>query len=291
MMSAESRPSHRPRFVAVLLPESQKLLDDKAYYGPMLRALSDVLLEKDCQMRPIQCLHEYQQQHFLESPSNLYVGVVFMGMLFKSPDFVEAVADHFAGPKVVLDHLFDGLPIHSVREDAVAGMRLVTEHLISLGHEHVAYLDNDNPDANPWKREGVNLALREAGLQELRRGWVAGCRCNFTDVSEALDWFVGLEPRPTAVVTCGDVRALLLLQAAAERGMGVPRDLSITGYGDLAVRSGRSKIMTSVAVDSAGMGRRAGELVTAEVGGEVVAALVPPELRLRGTTAKPPSSD
>ncbi len=286
-MTAEKSAPEGARFVALLLPETQKLLDDRAYYGPMLGGLSDALLEKNWHMRPIQCMHEYQKEHFLHTPPGFYRGVVFMGMLFKSPLFVQAVVEKLECPKVVLDHHFENIPMHSVREDAVAGMRVVTEHLLALGHKHVAYLDNDSPGANPWKREGVNLALREAGLGELARGWVAGCRCNFLDVAEALDWFMGLEPRPTAIVTCGDVRALLLLQAAAERGMQVPRDLSITGYGDLAVRSGRSKALTSVAVDPVLMGRRAAELVAGDADAAPVSVLVPPELLVRGTAAAP----
>jgi DNA-binding LacI/PurR family transcriptional regulator len=282
-----SRGARKPRFIAVLLPETQKLLDDRGYYGPMLQALSETLLESGCHMRPIQCLHEYQKEHFLRSPARAYAGVVFMGMLYKSKLFIEAVLENLPGPKVVLDHHFDDLPLHSVREDAVAGMRVLTEHLISLGHRHVAYLDNDKPDANPWKREGINLALREAGLRELGPGWVAGCRCNFLDVSEALEWFMGLEPRPTAIMTCGDVRALLLLQAVAERGLAVPRDISIVGYGDLAVRSGRSRQLTSVGVDLAQMGRRAAELVTGDADAKPVSVLVAPELQVRGTTAAP----
>jgi DNA-binding LacI/PurR family transcriptional regulator len=288
-VTRDEKTDRKPRFVVVLLPESQKLLDDRSYYGPMLQALSDALLEKGCNMRPIQCLHEYQKEHFLHSPARLYSGVVFMGQLYKSKAFVEAVVNNLEGAKVVLDHHFAGLPIHSVREDSVAGMRMVTEHLLSLGHKNIAYLDNDNPEANPWKREGVNLALRQAGKSELGRGWVAGCRCNFLDVAEALEWFMSLEPRPTAIVTCGDVRALLLLQAAAERGMNVPGDISVTGYGDLAVRTGRSRILSSVGVDPAVMGRRAAELAIGEAGAKPLSVLVAPELQIRGTTAEPPA--
>ena len=44
------------------------------------------------------------------------------------------------------------------------------------------YLDSANPDDNPWKREGINRALRAAGLPELT-GRVAGSRYNFVDVA------------------------------------------------------------------------------------------------------------
>ncbi len=275
------------RFAAVLVGEPKKVLDDKRYYGPMLEGLSEGLLEKGIMLRPVQCLQEYHKEHFLATPPDFYTGVAVLGSLYRAKLFIQAVVKCLNGPKVMLDHHFDDVPMHSVREDSVAGMRMVTEHLVSLGHRHIAYLDLSNPEANPWKREGVNMALREAGLAELGPGWVAGCRDNFSDVSAALDWFVGLDPRPTAVVSCDDIRALLLVQAAAERGMRVPNDLSLTGYGDYAVQTGRSEFLTSMSVNTAEMGRRAAEMIAGDSESKPVSVLVPPELVVRGTTAMP----
>jgi LacI family transcriptional regulator len=275
------------RFVAALLPASQALLENKGYYASMLQGLSDGVLDKGLLMRPIQCLHDYQKEAFLHSPAGLYAGAVFVGTIHAHKAFIEAVVRQMPGPKVMLDHHFGDIPMHSVREDAVAGMRVLTEHLLSLGHRHIAYLDMADTAGNPWKRDGINMALREAGLPELARGWVAGCRPKFTDAAEALDWFLKLDPRPTAVVACDDVRALLLLQAVAEHGLRVPADLSVAGYGDMAVQTGRSRALTSVAMDVKLMGRRAAELVTGPAEAKPVSVLVPPELVVRGTTARP----
>ncbi|MHC4914526.1 MAG: LacI family DNA-binding transcriptional regulator [Planctomycetota bacterium] len=275
------------KFAAALLPEPQSLISDRLYYGPMLQGLSDALLERGVIMRPVQCLQEYQQEQLLETPPGFYTGVVFLGPLYTAREFIEAVVAKFTGPKVMLDHHFDDIKIHSVRDDSAAGMRLLTEHLVSLGHRRVAYLDRGNPEANPWKREGVVEALSAAGLPALERGWSAGCRDNFGDVATALDWFAELDPRPTAVVCFDDRRALLLLQAAAEKGLRVPEDLSIAGYGDVAVRTGRSEILTSVQVDADQMGRRAAELVAGDPRGEIQSLLVTPKLMARKSTAAP----
>jgi DNA-binding LacI/PurR family transcriptional regulator len=274
-------------FVAVLMSDPRKLLDDRAYYGPMLQALSETLMTSGHLMRPIQCLHEHQKEHFLHSPPGLYAGVVFLGQMFRHKTFIEAVVRNMSGPKVMLDHHFDDLAIHSVREDAVTGMQMLTEHLLSLGHRHIAYVDSDNPDTNPWKRQGVNLALREAGQPELPAGWIAGCRFNFSDAAAALEWFLELDPAPSAVICCDDYLALYVLQAAAERGMRVPRDISITGYGDTAVVGGRSGFLTSVAFPSTEMGRRAAEMIAGPPDAAPAAVLVPPQLMVRGSSAAP----
>ena len=287
-MNQTGESSRKDMFVAVLMPDTRRVLANKDYYGAMVQGLSDELMRKGLHIRPIQCLHGYQKEHFLHSPHSLYCGVVFMA-LYQDKLFIRAVVESLPGPKVVLDHHFDDLSTHSVREDAVGGMRALTEHLLSLGHRHIAYVDMSRPDANPWKREGVNLALREAGLPELARGWVAGCRDNFSDAAAALEWFLEMKPRPTAVICCDDVRALFLLQAAAERGLRIPNDLSISGYGDAAVRTGRSKVLTSASVDVVEMGRRAAELAAGDPDAKPVSVLVPLKLEVRGTTAGPPA--
>jgi LacI family transcriptional regulator len=276
------------RFVAVLMSDPKRLLDDKEYYGPMLRALSDTLLSRGLMMRPVQCLHDHQQQRFLEGPAGLYAGVVFLGQMYRRKDFIAEVAASMSGPKVMLDHHFDDIPIHSIREDAVAGMRMLTEHLLSLGHQRIAYVDNDNPDANPWKREGIDQALTQAGQQPLGPGWVAGCRFTFSDASAALEWFMDLDPGPSAIICAEDYRALHVFQAAAERAMRVPHDLSIAGYGDTAVRTGRSEILTSVAFDAAQMGRKAAELAAGAADAPPEAVMVSPTLMIRGSTGEPP---
>jgi len=286
-MAEPAARSSATHFVVVLLPEPEKILDDKTYYGPMLQGLHEALLERGFYMRPVACLHEYQRERFLDFHSELYAGAVFLGPVFAFEDFIRKVSERVPGPKVLLDHRLEGLVAHSVQEDAEAGMRMLTEHLLGLGHRHLAYLEMSNPQANPWKRQGVNQALRAAGLEPLAHGRVAGCRDNFSDVSAALDWFLTLEPRPSAVLCADDIRALLLLQAAAERGLRVPQDLSLTGFGDIAVRTGRSKVLTSVHFDPALMGRRAAELIAGGSAAKPTAVLIPPELAVRGTAAAP----
>ncbi|HOX07083.1 MAG TPA: LacI family DNA-binding transcriptional regulator [Planctomycetota bacterium] len=288
-MSAAAAADRSPvtHFVAVLLSEPEKWLNDKSYYGPMLQGLSEGLLERGYYMRPIDCLHEYQRAHFLDSSSGLYAGAVFLGPTYPFVDFIRRAAERVPGPKVLLDHHIEGMGIHSIREDAEAGMGMVVRHLVDLGHRSLAYLDLEDPGANPWKRRAIDLALQDAGLPELGAGRVAGCRNSFLDAAKALEWLLALSPRPTAVLCCDDIRALLLLQAAAEHSLRVPHDLSITGFGDAAVRSGRSQILTSVSVDPAAMGRKAAEIIAAGKDGGPRTILIRPELVVRGSTARP----
>jgi DNA-binding LacI/PurR family transcriptional regulator len=285
-LAGSSNPG-RGRFVAALLSESADLVNGRFYYGPMLRSMSEGLAARGLAMRPIQCLQEYQREHFLQTPPGFYAGMAVLGPLYVFRGFIEAVVRLFEGPKVMLDHHLEGLDMSSVREDALGGMRALAEHLLSVGHRRLAYVDLSDPQGNPWKRRGVDAALTAAGLQPLARGWVAGCREKKSDCAAALEWFLELDPRPTAVVCCDDIRALLLIEAARERGLEVPGDLSVTGYGETGVRTGRGDFLTTMAVEPEEMGRRASELLLRGAGEDPVAALVEPRLVVRRTTAPP----
>jgi len=275
------------RFAALLLPDAEEVFANQRYYGRMLESLSAGLLEEGIMLRPMQCLHAYQKEHFLATPERFYVGVAILGPLYTARSFVEAVVERMVGPKVLLDHHLEGLRMHSVREDAVKGMRRVTEYLLSLGHREFGYIDVSDPEGNPWKRQGVNAALRDAGVAELGRGKVAGCRVNYLDVVAALDWFEGLDPRPTALICSDDTRAMLLLQAATERGMRVPGDISITGFGDYMNGPEGTRCLTSLADNPVEMGREAARLLAGDPEAEPVSVLVAPDLVVRGTSGPP----
>jgi len=285
------------RFVAVLLPATPTLVTESCYYGPMLEGLSERLLASGLVIRPVQAVHTYQQEAFLSRPMRGYAGAVLVGM-YRPEAFIEQVVRVMPGPKVVLDHHFEELPIYSVRDDAAGGMRAIVEHLASLGHRSIAYIDKATAAANPWKREGLQAALEERGL-DLPKGWIAGCRVieydlhttdvRGSDVYAAMEWFGQLDPRPTAIVCCDDTRALFAVRAAEALGLAVPDDLSVTGYGDEAYIKRTSRFLTSLQMNTRLMGERAAEIVLQPPPIEKRASLLPLELVIRRSTGPVPT--
>ena len=57
------------------------------------------------------------------------------------------------------------------------------------------------------------------------------------------------EPRPTALVCSSDLIALGVLDAAADLGLSVPRDVAVTGFDDSYLAAARSVRLTSLAYD------------------------------------------
>jgi DNA-binding LacI/PurR family transcriptional regulator len=100
--------------------------------------------------------------------------------------------------------------------------------------------------------------------------------------------------RPTAVLAVNDITAVGVLSAAAELGLRVPHDVSVTGYDDTAIARLRHLWLTTV--DHAGheVGRRAARCLLdrfERAGGESRTHLAAPVLEIRGTTGPPPPAD
>ena len=65
----------------------------------------------------------------------------------------------------------------------------------------------------------------------------------------------------TAITAVNDLSAVGALSAAADAGLRVPRDLTVTGYDDTFLAAVRPVSLTTVNPDSVGMGEQAARCV------------------------------
>jgi LacI family transcriptional regulator len=95
--------------------------------------------------------------------------------------------------------------------------------------------------------------------------------------------------RPTAVFAVTDILAIGVLDAAAEAGVTVPRQLSVAGFDDIAAASSTTPPLTTVAHDLFGQGRAAARLARRLIAGEKAR---PPRIRtelvVRKSTGRAP---
>jgi DNA-binding LacI/PurR family transcriptional regulator len=145
-------------------------------------------------------------------------------------------------PVVLLDARGHGVP--SVVTDDVEGGRIATRHLLSLGHERIAFIGDD--PANPFgftssaeREQGYRESLVEAGLAERPGDVLHGPHVREVARDLAGRLFDRPDPadRPTAVFAASDTQALGVLEAARARGVAVPDELSVVGFDDIEVSS------------------------------------------------------
>lgn len=168
--------------------------------------------------------------------------------------------------------------------DQVAGARAVTEHLISLGHTDVLHLAGPQDWIEAESRmRGYLDAMRDADLPTIppiRGDWTAD-----------FGYFAGQElarrPDFTAVFAANDLMAIGLMHGFRDAGIEVPAQVSVVGFDDIPVAAHVWPPLTTVHQDFPGLGRRAVEILLAEIRGEQVPEFraAVPQLRLRSSSA------
>jgi LacI family gluconate utilization system Gnt-I transcriptional repressor len=74
--------------------------------------------------------------------------------------------------------------------------------------------------------------------------------------------------RPTAVFCSSDLLAHGALEEARSRGLSVPADLALVGFGDLEFAQHTYPALSTVRIDRAAIGQRAAELILARIEGD-----------------------
>ncbi|WP_169789899.1 LacI family DNA-binding transcriptional regulator [Actinoplanes subtropicus] len=138
-------------------------------------------------------------------------------------------------PVVLIDAHHRSVP--RVVSDDVEGGRLVGRHLLELGHTRIGFVgDPPRPalgvQSSRMRLRGVIEALQERGLGIAPEHIVEGEHSRAGGQDSARTILSRPDP-PTAIVAANDTLAFGVLAAARERGLDVPRDLSVVGYDDI----------------------------------------------------------
>jgi len=217
------------------------------------------------------------------------------GILFIAPpldaDIVRATAETGV-PTVAVSFPGESLNVPSVDTDDDAGMRLLLEYLAGLGHRRIAYLHgNAHRYASARQRLDAFCGIAaELGLA-VPPEYLANAEFSFEQSAEPTHRLLDLPVPPTAIIGGNDMTALAALDAARERGLSVPRDLSIVGYDDIPLAALSSPPLTTVSQPLDAIGRAATRLLIALVNGETVSPeprRLTPTLVVRETATTPP---
>ena len=229
----------------------------------------------------------------MELPRRNLNGLVVVSLPLSDADGLRLAEARF--PTVLVDTFHPALP--SVVIDDVHGGHLATEHLLALGHTRIGFVGE--PARNPFgfvsssrREEGYRSALSAAGLtvDPAYARYGPHARASSRQLATEL---LRLPQPPTAIVSSSDVQALGVLEAAAQFGVVVPSDLSVTGYDDidLAAYSGLSTVRQPLERS----GERGGEIISgAIVSGQCPQPFVEElllEMVVRSTTSSPGQSN
>ena len=262
-----------------------------SYFAEIAAALAEALYEQD--MRPILCptLDEHDREVGLLE--RLMHGTTDGGVLIlPSESNDELAALHEYGyPFVVLDPrvpLDPGIP--SVSAANTTGAITAVEHLLGLGHRRIAAITGPTGwCATEERLLGYRGALARAGVPfddalEVESNFEIGG--GHTAAAQLLD----SPSPPTAIFAFNDNLAIGALEAARERGLVVPDDLSLVGFDDSEQAPIVTPPLTSVRQPLTEMGRMAVALLVRllkQPDGETLKVELATTLVVRGSSAAP----
>lgn len=151
----------------------------------------------------------------------------------------------------------DGIP--SVRADEKQAAFELVKLLLDHGHRRIGYLSGPTTQSGTVaRREGYCSALVAGGIVP-RDDYVVKSAFNFREGVEAARTLLDREPRVTAVFAANDTLAAAVLSVAHERGIEVPKSLSVVGYDDSIIAEQTWPALTTVRQNAAEMSERAVE--------------------------------
>jgi DNA-binding LacI/PurR family transcriptional regulator len=191
-------------------------------------------------------------------------------------------------PTVVVGKATRAPTVDSVTNDDRLGAAMVVNHLVELGHRHIAHIDGGVGAGSQPRRTGYKRSMQNHGLEaEIRavhggfteEGGSAGMRSLLVD-----------GPRPTAVFVANDLAAIGVLEVLAGEGLSVPRDISVVGYDNTALAASHRLGLTTIDQPRHDMGRMAAGLILTKIDQDSAPAnhaVLSPKLVVRESTAPP----
>ena len=175
--------------------------------------------------------------------------------------------------------------VQSLVFDAGQGARLGVEHLIALGHQHIALLSGPDSSVSSRARlSGWREVMAQAGLEPCA---VAHGDWSAASGYEKAHQLLAGASLPQAILVANDQMALGVLRACAEKGVAVPGQISVIGFDDTADSAWFTPPLTTIRQAFREAGQRSVEwLLTPQAGEENVQTQLPVTLVERHSTSR-----
>jgi len=172
-------------------------------------------------------------------------------------------------------------------KEAVAEM---IGHLAGLGHTRIAHLKGHPAHgASGWRLAGYREGLRRANVRYDAALVVEG-EFSYDSGYAATNALLDLKRPPTAIFAANDDMAAGAICAICERGLSVPKDISVCGFDDTPIARHIYPTLTTVRQPTREMGRLAGQELLKAIRDRGAGGIVevPYTLQLRRSTGVAP---
>ncbi len=214
------------------------------------------------------------------------------GLLLRGTDHVDetfALLDQEEIPFVITGRRVDHPHVSYIVPDNFGGALMLMRHLMELGHTRIAFTSRPALfESNTDRLAGYLEALRQAGIavdRDLIIETSVEPRSGYLAMNRLLD----LPRPPTALFAIHDLIAIDALQAAFDRGLRVPEDISIASFDGIQATQITQPPITTVRQPITEIGKRAVEMLVSRINDHATPPMretVPVRLIVRDSTAR-----
>lgn len=170
--------------------------------------------------------------------------------------------------------LIDTNEIMYVDNDNVQAAKDATQYVIDRGHQEIAFIGADTQfEVAEARLNGFTQAMIENDLL-LSDDYLKNIQNDLDYGRLIIEELMTLHAPPTALVLTNDLNALLILSVLAEKGIGVPDDMSVISFNDSKIAKLTNPPLTSVDIQIFQLG--------AEAASSVVELINDPKMIKRG---------
>ncbi len=190
-------------------------------------------------------------------------------------------------PIVMVNGWRPDIEAHFISHDDRTSMHLAVQYLRDMGHTRIGFATGPTRYVPVHRRiEGFLEAMEGVLPADEVRSLI---QTTLFSIEGGVTAGVSLLDKGVTAVVCGsDLMALGVVRAARQRGLDVPRDISVIGSDDFPLAGFVDPPLTTIRQDVMGMAEAAVTSILEEIAGEVVEHreyLFAPELVLRKSTA------
>lgn len=189
-------------------------------------------------------------------------------------------------------------PIDCIGVDNVQATRLITKHILALGHRRIGFVSGPIKTISRKDRLlGYRQSLQEAGLEYDPRLVWEGISDNFGDTStiklgrQGAHELLSLPEPPTAIIAINDMYAFGVYAGARDLGISVPDGLSVAGIDNISLTEIVVPPLTTIQQPIREIARLAVKQLIGKIQGQrdlpTEHQLLPPELIVRESTSPP----
>ncbi|MYM84466.1 substrate-binding domain-containing protein [Duganella sp. FT50W] len=265
-MTAGALASARSKLVSLVLPTISTPI-----FADMVQAASDCLTEAGYQvMLGLSSYEAWREELLVETIlSRRPDGVILTGSLH-----TDSTRRRLQAARLPVVETWDLTPSPV---DMMVGFsheevgHAIAQHLLQHGYRRIAILAVQDPRA-ARRNQGLQAGLAKHGV-EVAAVQAMPLPATFALGREGLAALLARCPGIDAVVCSSDTLAHGVLTEAIGRGLAVPAQLAVVGFGDLNFAAHTHPPLSTVRVDGANIGRMAAQAILDRLDGKRVAAL------------------